>query len=173
MDNTEIFQDAAIIMWSSSTQYAGKSYINWGRSNGEKTEIEVEPYETGKYSVTIEGLDPATPYQTEIYFKQGGITGKKTAANFTTKSARDLNYPYIYLKHVQRNEDGSFPEGSMFPLRLFNAIDAEKVVWRMNGKEITTGKNGYYMPEESGEMTAEAIYPDGSRDKTAKMIILK
>ena len=84
-----------------------------------------------------------------------------------------MNYPFIYLKYVARNDDGSFPAGTKFPLRLFNATDADGIVWKYDGEEISTGKNGYFTPEKSGVMTAEIYYGDGSKDIVSKEIELK
>lgn len=174
VDSQEIYQDAAIISWSAILTDADEiSYATLQRNGTEVQSAEVQPYETGKYCVTFEELSPSTAYTAEIYFKEGEIDGKKTEIKFTTSAARKMNYPFIYLKYVEKNSDGTFPAGTGFPLRLFNAMDAEGIVWKYDGEEISTGLNGYFTPERSGTMTAEIIYSDGSKDMVSKEIELK
>ena len=174
VDSQEIYQDAAIISWSAILTDADEiSYATLQRNGTEVQSAEVQPYETGKYCVTFEELSPSTAYTAEIYFKEGEIDGKKTEIKFTTSAARKMNYPFIYLKYVEKNSDGTFPAGTGFPLRLFNAMDAEGIVWKYDGEEISTGLNGYFTPERSGTMTAEIIYSDGSKDIVSKEIELK
>ena len=171
---SEIFQDAAIITWEAPFAYTGKGYLCWEASSGGTPEtIETEPYEPGKYSVTLEGLSPKTPYRTEIYFEEDGVQGKAAECNFMTKSGREQNYPFIYLYNVGKNSDGTFPAGSRFPLRLYNATEAEDIVWYMDGEKISVDGSGYYTPKTSGEMKAEVFYEDGSKTVVTKNIVLK
>ena len=171
--NAEYYQDAAIISWSASDGVAGKAYVSIDGKGIEPEEKEVDAYESGKFSVTYEGLAPSTAYTVSIYFKKDELKGETEEIKFTTSAKRAMNYPFIYLKYVTRNDDGSFPAGTKFPLRLFNATDADGIVWKYDGEEISTGKNGYFTPEKSGVMTAEIYYGDGSKDIVSKEIELK
>jgi len=167
----DIFQDAAILTWSSDRETDAPSYISWGASDGSKKTEEVTAYAPGCYSITLEGLDARKSYSCEIYFKADGIPGEKVACNFTTKSSSG-GKPYIYFKGVERNEDGSFPAGSSLPLRVFNAVGAN-VIWTMDGKRISTDASGYYTVSKGGTLKAEVIYEDGSRLFIVKKIIVK
>ena len=168
----EVFQDAVILTWSASApDYDGSSTVSWRESaGGERMEESVNPYEPGQYSCTIEGLTPRTPYRVEISFEG---SGEKAECNFTTKSPRSRNYPYIYLFNIRKNADGSYPAGSRFPLRLYNAYDADGIDWYLNGMKIETDGSGYYTPESSGEMKAEITYPDGTKSIVTKNIVIK
>ena len=90
-----------------------------------------------------------------------------------TKSPREVNYPFIYLFNVRRNQDGTYPSGSRFPLRLYNAYDAEKIIWYMDGQEVETGPDGYYTPAASGVMRAEIFYNDGTKSIVETKIVIK
>ena len=74
---------------------------------------------------------------------------------------------------MEKNDDGTYPAGSRFPLRLWNAYDAEHVIWYMDGKEISVDASGYYIPEKSGTMKAEIFYEDGSKGIVTKIIKIK
>ena len=173
--SAEIFQDAAIITWASSTGHDGKAVIEWSESaGGEKYSAEIEKgYETGQYSYTIEGLTPRTAYKTNIYFENDGVAGTKKECNFTTKSPRSQHYPFIYLFNIKSNGDGTYPAGSKFPLRLYNAYDADGIDWYMDGVQISTDASGYYIPETSGELRAEIHYDDGTTSIVTKYIVIK
>ena len=81
--------------------------------------------------------------------------------------------PYIYLYNVARNSDGSFPKGTRLPLRLYNAAEAEDIVWTFDGDGIAPGPGGYYILEKSGVLKAEAVFPDGTEYIVTKYIEMK
>ena len=172
---SDIFQDAAIISWEASSDFATAGVIRWKKSSGseEYEERTIEAYDGNRYSYVIDGLTPITPYKCEVYFTADGISGTPVSCNFTTKNKRSDNYPFIYLKYVEKNDDGTYPAGSRFPLRLWNAYDAEHVIWYMDGKEISVDASGYYIPEKSGTMKAEIFYEDGSKGIVTKIIKIK
>ena len=58
-------------------------------------------------------------------------------------------------------------------MRLFNAAGADNISWTLDGKEIRTGDNGYYIPETSGLLKAVITYKDGTKDIVAKEIIIR
>lgn len=169
----DVFQNEAIISWTAAYGYEGSGYIKYGKTGTEKKEIEVQPYEPGKYCYRIKGLNPRTTYQFEVYFKDEGVAGGTVKKSFLTKSTRTVKYPYIYLNSIERNSDGSFPKGSKFPLVVFNAEDAETIVWEWDGLEISTGDNGYYTADRSGVLTATIYRTDGSKDIISKTITVK
>lgn len=168
----ERFQDAAIISFESSFPYGGKADVSWGVTGRETSVIQVEPYESGKYAVVLEDLNPKTSYTVTVSFTTDGVTGKEGSISFMTSSG-NAGYPYIYMKNVQRNPDGTFPYGCRLPLRTYNSVDSEKVTWSFNGKEIKTDASGYYKVTEGGTLKASVYWEDGSTDILVKEIIVK
>ena len=175
--SSEVFQDAAIVSWKKQDfGLSGDMYIRWEKSSGgEAVEVKVEPYDSDGllFAYTIDDLEPRTSYRCVIYQKAGDVKSTEVPCNFMTKSPRERHYPFIYLYNVNKNSDGTYPAGSRFPLRLFNAYDAEEIVWTMDGKVIEVGDDQYYTPEQSGEMKAEIFYEDGSRTIVAKKITIR
>ncbi|MBP5235087.1 MAG: M6 family metalloprotease domain-containing protein [Bacteroidales bacterium] len=174
--NTEsdIFQDAAIIQWTSTrNDYKGPAVFSWGKSGATPVEVEVEPYSPGKYSITLEGLSPKTAYKTSIFFREGDYTGKTSEVNFTTKSMIEGSYPFIHFQNVTRNEDGSFPKNTEIPLRVYNLSDVDGVTWYFNRSKIETAGNGYYTLTRSGELKADIVYKNGQHEYIVKQITVK
>ena len=177
IDKQTVFQDASIIQWSSvDPAYTGNSHIRFGQADDQNlTEIEVRPYETGKYAYVIDGLTPATAYKVQLLCRNGHIPGPVNGnASFTTKSDKKADsYPYIYLKDIEdRRSDGSFASGAPLSLRVYNAPDADGVTWYFDGKVITPGADGYYHVTRSGVLKAVVSYPS-STDIITKTIIVK
>ena len=171
----ETFQDAAILTWrlSAVSEETTCSVTLYGLNGQEMETKEAIEYEPGKFSCTFENLTPAMLYKVKICSYVGDSKEDETETDIKTSSKRTTVYPFIYLYNVTRNDDGTFPRGSKFPLRLFNAYDAEEIVWTMDGKEIATDGSGYYTPESSGTMQAEIYYEDGSTSIVRKVITLK
>lgn len=168
----EKFQDAAIVTFESSRYFEGEATVTWGQTGKKQETVKVAPYEPGKYAVVLEGLSPRTSYTVNMVFSIDGLLGKDASISFMTSS--DSNgHPYIYLKNVKRNQDGTFPAGARIPLRVFNAVGAEKVDWTYDGKHVTTGPDGYFHLEKSGTLKATACWEDGSEDVIIKEIKVK
>ena len=175
IDNRTAFQDACIIQWSSvDPSFTGNSIIRYGESDAAHlTEVEVPPYETGKYAFVIDGLKPQTSYNLFILCKKGNIPGPVYNASFITKYDKIAgSYPYIFLKDVERGTDGSFAPDTPISLRVYNAPDAVKVSWYFEGKAIVPGADGYYRLSRSGELKAVITYPE-STDIITKKIVVK
>lgn len=164
------FQDAAIVSWTADTQIPAD--VSLSDADGVVASLHVDPYEYGKYSVTFENLEPAHLYTVNVGFSIGGITGRVTIRQIDTHPETG-NPPYIYMYGIPRNPDGSFPAGTGLPLRLYNSVNAESIVWTMDGKEISAGPGGYYVPEKSGELKARAVFPDGREYRVSKYIEIK
>ncbi len=164
------FQDAAIVTWSADTWSSAYVILSDGSSTIE--ELDAEPYEEGRFSVTFEGLSPSSTYTVSIGYSVGGITGPVTIRQISTHPSTDYP-PYIYLHDMARNADGSFPSGTGFPLRLYNAADAESVEWTMDGTPVETDGSGYYVPQQSGVLEAVARFPDGREFRVSKYIGIK
>lgn len=170
---TEAFMDAAIISFESDRPFEGEATLTWGRTGQETETVNVTPYEPGKYAVTLEGLQPDNKtYTVDIFFEVSGLTGESVSASFMTKKSPVVEWPFIYMNGVQKNSDGTLPEGSRLPLRVYNAGEAAEITWKFNGKVITTGGDGYFTVKESGELKACIIWDDGSEETIVKEIII-
>ena len=176
VDNQVVFQDASIIQWSSlDPSFTGNSIIRYGLADdAQLVEVEVRPYETGKYAFVLDGLTPSTAYKVQLLCRKGSIPGPVNGnASFTTKSDRKAgSYPYIYLKDINRGTGGSFAPDTPIALRVYNAADAVRVNWYFDGKPIAPGADGYYHLSRSGVLKAVVTYP-GSTDIITKKIVVK
>ena len=165
--------DAAIIRFESDAPFEGEAVVAWGRTGSVKDTIRVSPYEPGRYSVTIEGLEPDNKtYTADLFFEVSGITGEAVSASFMTKKRPVVEWPFIYMGGVSRNADGSLPSGSKLPLRVYNASDAAEITWTFDGKVIGPEGDGYYTVSRNGELKAHVIMPDGTEITIMKEIII-
>jgi hypothetical protein len=175
IDKQTVFQDASIIQWSSvDPAFTGNSFIRFGPADAAVlTEVEVKPYQPGKYAYVIDGLTPTTAYKVQLLCRNGSIPGPVNGnASFTTKSGKKADsYPYIYLKDVERGSGGTFAPDTPLSLRVYNAHDAYSVTWYFDGKTITPGADGYYHLTRSGELKAVISFPGGSDIITKKIIV--
>ena len=175
IDQQVVFQDASIIQWSSlDPSFTGNSYIRYGQTDAAQlTEVEVRPYETGKYAFVIDGLQPSKAYKVQLLCRRGNIPGPVNGnASFTTKSDKKAgSYPYIYLKDVSRGTGGSFAPDAPIALRVYNAPDAVNVTWYFDGQRITPGADGYYHLTRSGTLKAVVTYTDSSEIITKKIVV--
>lgn len=170
----DIFQSTAIIQWSTDIADSNaEALVSWGPSGKETFEEKVQPYSPGQYAIRLEGLKPSTAYSMHIHYETGGVKGKETAIAFTTRSLYSDGYPFIYLNSVQRNDDGTFPSGSMLPLVVFNLVNAQGSEWLMDGRSIIPGANGYYKLTRSCVISVRITYIDGATDIIEKEIELK
>ena len=176
IDKQTVFQDASIIQWSSvDPSFTGSSVIRFGQADAAQlVEVDVQPYEKGRYAYVIDGLTPTTAYKVQLLCRKGNIPGPVNGnASFTTKSDKKADsYPYIYLKDVDnRGSDGSFAADSPLSLRVYNAPDADGVTWYFDGRRITPGADGYYHLTRSGELKAVISSPDGTDIITKKIVV--
>lgn len=172
-ENIEVdeFQDAAIVKWTAEGGLTAEVAI-FSSDGGWESICEVEPYAPGMYSMTFEGLSPSSIYQVNISYSIGDLHGRIRSKRIITHPATSYT-PYIYLQNIERNGDMSFPAGTAFPLRLYNAIGAETVTWTMDGKVVSPSEDGYYRPGRSGMLKAVAVFPDGSQYIVMKYIEIK
>ena len=169
----EVYQDAAIITWEADVaDFTGPATVSWGASSGGSKTVTVEPYEPGKYSLTLEGLSPTTAYSADIYFIRNEVAGEISVVDFLTKASQDGKKPYIYLEYFALvRTDGKFPAGVGLPLRVANAI-GEKVGWTYDGTPIGVDGSGYFHPSKSGTLKAVVNHSDGSKDILLKEIVI-
>lgn len=165
----EAFQDAAIVTFESDRLYEGEATVTWGRTGKDIVTQTLLPYEPGKYALVLDGLQARTSYTITISFVSSGVAGKEGVVSFMTNSDNG-GYPYIYMKNVKRNPDGTFPVGSRLPLRIYNAVDAKEVLWTFNGGWISVDASGYYHVRKDGVLKAVVFWEDGGKDVIIKEI---
>ena len=165
----EKFQDAAIVTFECSRIYSGDAYVSWGQTDRLTENVILSPYAEGKYALVLDGLVPRTSYTVSVLFKMVEVTGKTGTISFMTSSDTG-GLPYIYLRYVKRNPDGSFPKDSRVPLRMYNAVGAEEIEWTFDGIPVKVDPDGYYKLEKSGTLKAVVHWEDGSRDIVVKEI---
>lgn len=170
----DVFQDAAIISWSSDIdEYYGSSWLIWGPAGKEQQEIEVRPWSPGHYVVTLEGLEAKKAYTAKACFKSGGSPVHARNFNFTTKTVYAGSRPFIWLPSEGRNSDGSFTAAAKLPLRVYHLPEGMSVSWRFDGEDITTGPDGYFTPGRSGILKAILTAQDGSEVILLKTITVR
>lgn len=171
LEKVEEFQDAAIVLWTMNGSKDSESCISITPSGGSAREYRVKPYSPGSYSYTFEGLEPDRTYTVRVYSPSD--PSKYVSAEFTTKKYYSDGYPFIYLNSASRNSDGSFKQGGVLPLRVFNARGAARVTWSYSDSVLTTDGSGYYTVRGSGTLKATIDYEDGTTDIITKQITVK
>ena len=165
-----VFQDAAIVTWKKDDGINGdgKTAVRWF-CDGEAPQ---EACVSGS-CITLEQLEPETEYTVEVSIcgRDGGCFS--ASAGFRTKVWRKELQPYIYLGSAEKDTDGAIIRGSRIPLRVCNAADAVSVRWTLDGNEICTGTDGYYVVSDGGLLKAEVLHDDGSTDIIIRKINVK
>ncbi len=171
----DIYQDTAIIQWKTDVPGStSPAFILIGEKGKSETgEMTVNAFEPGKYAIRLEGLKPATTYTMKIHYEASGVKGEVVNLQFSTKKIYREGYPFIFLNTVKRNEDGSFPAGSMLPLVLLNANKFKAVEWYMDDRSIIADKNGYFKLTRSCKIKAVVLYIDGSKEIIEKSMRVK
>lgn len=166
--------DAAIVRFAASYEYEGKAFVRWGRTGRLDNELELEPYSPGKYALMLDGLEPqGKTYTVEVRFVENGVEGNESEISFMTRSKPAVTWPYIYLVGVERNKDGSFPEGTRLPLMLANVSGAETVEWYMNEAPVKDEGDGYLTLDGNGRLKAVVYWEAGGEDVIIKEITIK
>ncbi len=167
----EAFMDAAIILFESDREFEGEATVKWGKTDSEQETVTVKPYLPGKYSITLEGLEPNNrTYSVKICFTHDGLTGEERTLSFMTKKRPVVIWPFIYMNGVAKNEDGTLPAGCKLPLRVYNSNNADEITWEFNGSVIEAGGDGYFTVDRSGTLKARIIHEDGSEEILMKEI---
>lgn len=166
------YMDAAIITFESDRPYDGEAKVTWGKVDGKAETLTVMPYETGKYSITLEGLTSGNKtYTISVCFESEGMESPSKKASFMTSKAAPISWPYIHLgKNV--NKDGTFNTGAKIPMRVYNASSAEAIEWEFNGEAVRPAGDGYFTITEGGTLRATVYWSDGGTDTVEKQIIL-
>ncbi len=173
----EAFMDAAIIQFESDRKHTGEASVIWGKADSNREDmgsLTVKPYEPGKYSFTLENLEPGNKtYSIIIMFELNGLTGHEMHSSFMTKKIPAVDLPFIYMNGVVKNADGTLPAGSKLPLRVYNAGDAAEITWEFGDSPASVGGDGYFTVGEGGELKAHIVWKDGSEETLMKEIKIK
>ena len=172
---TDVFQDAAIISWTvDGSMSVSRMNVTWhdeaNRLLGSNT---LYPNEKGIYAATLEGLEPLTAYSATVQVVTTSGPAFHRSVSFRTKSRSQNARPFIYLNSVERQQDGSFAQGTLFPLRIYNASNVNQVIWYHNGLRIFPTTGGYWEATTSGDLKAEVWYTDGSCEIITKQITVR
>lgn len=170
LDETTVFQDAAIINWKPDATLKDISSCEIEWSGGDEECSATVDGDATSYTVT--GLKPQTAYKYKVRLRLSDGCAYSAGASFVTKVQLQNSYPYIYLKGSDRNSDGTFNAWAKLALRVFNATDAAEVKWYFNGREISVGADGYWRVTSSGTLKAVVLMNDGSTEVLIKEIQL-
>ena len=168
----ERFQTSAILNFSSSRASSdATAVVEWNKiGSSDVMSSECKAYSPGLYAIRIDGLQPKTAYEVRVFLRIDGIDGEIETYKFISVSMPDDPLPFIYLKNVERNTDGSFCIGCRLPLVAGGVPDCESVRWYYSGREIEAGPDCYFHPSSSGELKADIRYADGRHDLIVKHI---
>ena len=169
------FQNSVIIKWKCDPDISDieKCLVRCVEGTDTLSVIEVAKGTGEDWTCLLEDLSPASAYKISVQIIRDGkpfFTGRISAA---TLSMRKGVFPFIYLKGVERNPDGSFRRGSKIPLQVFNVSDAAEIHWYFDGAPVSPSDGGYYTLQTSGALKAEVIRLDGSREIIIKEIVIR
>ena len=157
----EPFADAAIITFGSSRPYSSEATVTWGKSSQETKVMKVKPYQSGKYAVVLEGLEPGNKtYTVNVHFEIGDLKGESKSTSFMTTRQPPVRWPYIFLSKSVRS--GSFAKGTRIPLRVYNASGAAEIRWTFNGQPVRPEPDGRFTI--TSDRHPEGKYPLGRRE---------
>ena len=165
--NVTAFPDAALITFESDIIYDGEATVVWGPTGQAGTIVKVSPYESGKYSLLIDGLTPGNKsYTVSVYFEIGELMGIAKEASFLTTRNPSVTWPYL---HIVKNES-AYAGTARVLMRVYNAAEAEEIKWFVNGNESSPAGDGYFTFKETSTVRAVVYWSDGSTDILEKTI---
>ena len=172
LDVEDAHQDAFILGWHTDLDSFKNQPARLELVTPEETlTYIVNPYESGKYSFTFEGLLPRTHYTFTLSYDVDADVDTSLSSSFTTKPYN--GYPYIYFNDTYRTITGYFTAASQIPLRVYNVPGVSFVSWTLDGQPISCGPDGYYHFIKGGLLKAVVHYQDGSREIITKQVNYK
>ncbi len=169
-----VYQTSATVCWVISDELGpvDSCKIEWSAPNSEAVAGNGIPGADGRYRFTITGLSPRTTYNynASVYYSSGASYSSRGV--FTTRIYRKGIFRFIYLADAGRNRDGSFQQGAVIPLVVYNNVD-DPVSWTFNGNPIAPGPDGQWAIPGDGVLRAEIFNKDGSKDVIVKEIRVK
>lgn len=148
------YQDAVILGWTSSYQDTDECTLQIFSSAGNLiSETHVQPYETGTYSSTVEGLNAGRDYTAKVTLELGN--GARTMAKYDFRTKAYGGRPFIVMT------DSEGQRLKRIPLRVYNVQGAGNIEWKLGNTYIKPEKDGYYTLPSSGTLRAYVNYKDG------------
>ena len=174
LDKVSVFQSSAIITWSIAPELGAVDSCKFEWSSRETIlgRADAIQSENGRYSYTVNGLNPRTTYNYTAYVYCSSGSAYSAGGSFTTRIYRSGIFRFIYSGDVPRNGDGSFKAGTALPLIVYNSVN-EDVEWTFNGRSISPGPDGLWVIPGNGTLKAVINNADGSKDVIIKEIRLK
>lgn len=179
LNEMSVFQDAVILNWTTgSSLVVNECEVSWQEEGNQSSfgrhKTKALKHSEEHYSATLEGLTPATAYKITIKAICSDGTVHSKTDSFTTKSLQKNARPFIYLRTVNRNDDGSLARGEKLPLRVYNVQNADAVVeWFFDEKPIVPGSDGFWHITYSGTLKAKVRFPDGSTEVLVKELTVR
>ena len=172
LDLEDVFQDAAIFNWHTDVESCKRlpTLVRWTDSRGTTEERLVDSYESGKYALVLEGLNPGESYTLSLCYVIDDEEVFPFRLEFTTSRYGGL--PYINMGSSARRNSGNTSKNNI-PLRVMNAQGATGVAWTLNGRGITPGSDGYYEIRNAGTLKAVVSYADGTQDIIIREVSVK
>ena len=162
----EAFCDGVILNFETDRPYSGKAFISYKQVGEEAVDTTAIPYEDGKYSIMLEGLNPVKTYTVSVHFIHNEIKGTTTSVSFMTKKKPAIEWPYITFGSVNT-------KGTRVPLKINNAGEAKNILWFFNRQPITHEGDYYYTLTESGTLKAHVYMDDGQEFILIKEISIR
>lgn len=165
--NHQNFPDAIYVEFESSRDIGdGTVVIEWNKSG--KSDISSATLQSspdGKYSYLIEGLEGGnTLYEVKIHFAIEGVSGHTHKTQIFTKKSPDITWPYISFSN-----NGKINKTEGMVAHVINADKAKEIEWKINDKPLTISHHHIY-PQESGTLSCNILWEDGSTDTILKEI---
>ena len=172
LDLEDVFQDAAIFNWHTDVESCKRlpTLVRWTDSRGTTEERLVDSYESGKYALVLEGLNPGERYTLSLCYVIDDEEVFPFRLEFTTSRYGGL--PYINMGSSARRNSGNTSKNKI-PLRVMNAQGATGVAWTLNGRGIAPGTDGYYEIRNAGTLKAVVSYADGTQDIIIREVSVK
>lgn len=182
----ETFCDGVILTFETDRPYQGEAIVTYKAIGDDDAEINVLPYEEGKYAIMLEGLEPIKTYTVSVHFVLNNIKGNATNVSFMTKKQPAVSWPYITFGSAKTKgefsaapeisapaNNGVFVKGTRVPLKINNAAEAVNILWFFNRQPITHEGDHYYTLTESGTLKAHVYWEDGQEYILVKEIRVK
>lgn len=173
IERIDVFQNSTLLNWTAGVGDIDSCRVFWAPAREGADTSSVKCTVAPEMGVTIEGLEPNTPYRYLIRLFCSDGNSFSVGGNFRTLVRRSDVFSCILLRGVPRNADGSFAPGTQIPLVVFNTSGTEHIAWSFNGTEIRPGNDGRWTLRESGTLRAEVTDAEGGRDIIIKEIAVR
>lgn len=168
----DVFQDGAAVKFRIDPSLGEPTHCSVEWMSGDEIIAGLTPEKRGEiYCANLSsGLVPSSDYSVRINIRTTEAEEFNYQNSFKTRYYREEGIPFIYLNTAERNSDGSLVAGSLFPLKIFNIPDSERVTWFFNGVEL---RGGWFRAASDGTLSAEVRRKDGSVELLYKKITVK